>query len=156
MDWLAVIGLISVGVFLIVAEILFIPGIFIAGTAGVVLSIWGVYISYDTFGSTAGTITLVIAAAANIGAFVLALRGKTWQKFSLKESHTSRTNKNPIDLVKIGDVGKSLSVLKPVGKALFSEKEVEVYSKGNYIAENVDVEIISIDSNKIIVQEINN
>ena len=155
MEWITILGLISVGIFLVIAEILFIPGIFIAGTAGVLLSVWGVYMGYDTFGNTTGTIILVGTIVSNIAAFYLAFRSKTWERFSLKQSHTSRVNESiKIDL-KVGDRGTTLSTLKPVGKALFQENILEVRSKGNYIEENVEIEIERIESSKIIVKSIN-
>ena len=156
MDWIAIVGLITLGIFLVIAEVLFIPGVFIAGTLGVILSIWGVTISYDAYGSTIGTITMIAAIIGNISAFVITLRGKTWERFSLRESHTSKVNEHGSDFLNVGDKGIALSVLKPIGKALFNDKEVEVRTKGNYVEENSDIEVISIDSNKIIVRKFNN
>lgn len=155
MEWITIISLILLGVFLVISEILFIPGIFIAGTIGVLCSIYGVYLSYDYFGSTTGTIVLVAAIGANIMAFVLALRGKTWEKFSLRQAHTARVNDDLKFDLKIGDRGKTISTLKPVGKAIFNDNVVEVRSKGNYLDENVEIEIERIDSTKIFVKTVN-
>ena len=57
--------------------------------------------------------------------------------------------------LKEGDVGESSSSLKPIGKALFGDKEYEVSSRGNFITEKQSVKIIKIDKNKIYVESNN-
>lgn len=153
-EWLTIFGLIAIGIFLVIAEVLFIPGIFIAGSLGILFSAYGVYLGYDYFGDTVGTIVLIGAIVGNILAFVLAFRGKTWQRFSLRESHTSKVNEDDQPNLQVGDRGKTISTLKPVGKALFNEKMIEVRSKGNYIDENVEIEIERIESSRILVKPI--
>lgn len=54
----------------------------------------------------------------------------------------------------IGDKGQTISSLKPIGKALFQENEIEVSSNGGFVNENIEIEIIRIESNKIFVQPI--
>lgn len=155
MEWFVVIGLILLGIFLVVAEIIFIPGIFIAGSVGTLISIYAIYYSYNTFGDVIGTITLAFTVIGNIVGVTLALRGKSWEKVSLKESHTSKVNENLYSTFRIGDKGISISALKPVGKALIGGKEIEVVSYGGYISENIEIEIIKLGHNKIIVTQTN-
>lgn len=153
-EWITVIGLILVGIFLVVAEIIFIPGIFIAGSIGAGLSIYSVYLSYDYFGSDTGVIVMIGAVLANILALVLALRGKSWERFSLKQTHSSRVNEQYDYNLQIGDKGVTTSSLKPIGKALFNDEVIEVRSMGNFVNENIDVKILTIESRKIIVEPI--
>lgn len=154
MEWLTIIGLIAVGIFLVVAEIIFIPGIFIAGTAGVLLSIWGVYLSFESYGSTVGVIVLISTVVANISAVFFTLRGKTWEKFSLHDEHTAKVNEHRTESIQIGDRGMTVSVLKPIGKAIFNDQVIEVSTKGSYIEEKSEIEVINISSNKIIVEKV--
>ncbi|WP_436515018.1 NfeD family protein [Ekhidna sp. To15] len=154
MELITIISLILIGIFLVIAEILFIPGIFIAGTVGVLCSIYGVYLSFDYYGNETGVIVLIATILTNVLAFVLAFRGKTWERFSLRQSHVAKVNEDiKIDL-NVGDTGKTISVLKPIGKAIFNEIVVEVRSKGNYIDENVEIEIERIESKKIFVKTV--
>lgn len=155
MEWITIISLILLGIFLVISEILFIPGIFIAGTIGVLCSIYSVYLSYDYFGTTTGTIVLISTIALNVLSFVLAFRGKTWEKFSLRQSHIAKVNEDFKYDLKIGDKGKTISTLKPIGKAIFNDSVLEVRSKGNYIDENVEIEIERIDSTRIFVKTVN-
>ncbi|SNS96950.1 NfeD-like C-terminal, partner-binding [Ekhidna lutea] len=154
MEWFTIISLILVGAFLVIAEILFIPGIFIAGTLGVLCSIYGVYLSFEYFDSTTGTIVLILAVIVNVLSLVLAFRGKTWERFSLQQSHESKVNQDFKHSLKLGDKGRTISTLKPIGKAIFNDVVIEVRSKGNYVDENVEIEIEKIDNTRIFVKPI--
>ncbi|MEQ8470535.1 MAG: hypothetical protein RIC35_05085 [Marinoscillum sp.] len=153
MEWLLIIGFILFGTALVVAEILFVPGIFIAGSIGVIIAGYGVYTSYESFGSTVGTITLVATVFTNVLAIYFSLRGNSWNSFSLKESHISRFNDERILDVKLGEEFKTISVLKPIGKVIHNGIELEVKSSGDYIEENKIVYVSKIDKNLIIVKE---
>ncbi|MFK7952357.1 MAG: NfeD family protein [Ekhidna sp.] len=153
-EWITVIGLVLVGIFLVVAEIIFIPGIFIAGSIGVGLSIYGVYLSYDYFGSDIGFIVMIAAVIANVVGLTLALRGKSWERFSLKQTHNSRVNEQYDYNLHVGDEGMTSSSLKPIGKAFFNDEIIEVRSMGNFVKEETKVKILSIESGRIIVEPI--
>ena len=154
-EWVTIISLILIGAFLVIAEILFIPGIFIVGSLGVGCSAYSIYLSYQYFDRTTATLILLATIAINVVSFILAFRGKTWQRFSLKQTHGSKVNDEFKIELKVGDVGKTISKLKPVGKALFGDTEIEVRSKGKYIDENVEIEIEKIDSSKIFIKTVN-
>jgi membrane-bound ClpP family serine protease len=79
---------------------------------------------------------------------VLSLRGKSWERFSLKETNVSKVNEVSLQ---IGDLGVTLSSLKPYGKALFGDSEVEVRSNGEFLEENTNVIIVNIESSRIFV-----
>ena len=53
----------------------------------------------------------------------------------------------------IGDVGESVSALKPIGKAMFDDKEFEVTSLGGWIDEHQKIKIIKLDNHKILVEK---
>lgn len=152
MDWITVIGLVLLGIFLLVAEIIFVPGTTIVGILGLLFSIYGIYLSYDYFGAITGSIFLVSALLINVIALVVAFKGKSWERFSLKSSITGKFNEDFKPELNEGDVGQSISSLKPMGKALFNDIEIEVQSNGGYINENVEIEILRIESRKYFVQ----
>ena len=155
MDWITVIGLVLFGIALLIVEIVFVPGTTIIGILGFLFSAYGIYLSYDYFGTTTGTLFLVGSVVINIAALVIAFKGRSWERFSLKGSINSRFNQD-IDLaLKVGDIGKTISSLKPIGKAAFDDQEVEVSSNGGYVNEDVDIEILRIESTKIFVQPVN-
>ena len=82
------------------------------------------------------------------------LKSKTWKKVSLEKMHTTKVSKNTYDKLKIGDIGKSKSVLKPYGKGEFEDKIYEIKSVENYIDENKKIKIIDILQDKILVKKI--
>lgn len=152
MEWLTIIGLMLFGTFLMVAEIIFVPGTTIVGILGFIFSAYCIYLGYDYFGPTTGTLILLGGAVVNILALVFAFKGRSWERFSLKGAITSKFNDEFKNDLKIGDKGVTISSLKPVGKAMFSNDEIEVSSNGVYIDENIEIEVLRIESSKIIVK----
>ena len=97
---------------------------------------------------------MIVAIIGNILALTLALRGKSWERFSLKQTHNSRVNDQYDYNLHAGDEGITTSSLKPIGKALFNEKVIEVRSMGNFVNEETKVKILKVESDKIIVEPI--
>ncbi len=155
MEWLTIIGLMLFGTFLIVAEIIFVPGTTVVGILGFIFSAYCIYLGYDYFGPTTGTLILIGGAILNVLALVLAFKGKSWERFSLKGTMEGRFNEEMKHDIKVGDRGRSISSLKPVGKALFGEIEMEVSSNGGFVNENIEIEVVRIESSKIIIEPVN-
>lgn len=155
MEWITIIGLIFLGTFLIIAEIIFVPGTTIVGILGFLFSGYGVYLGYDYYGAGTGTMILISTLLVNVIALVLAFKGKSWERFSLKGSMTGKFNDDFKLELNVGDKGVAISSLKPVGKAMFDEHEIEVRSNGGFVNENVEIEVVRIESSKIFVQPVN-
>ena len=153
-EWLTIIGLLLFGTFLLIAEIIFVPGTTVVGVLGFIFSGYAIYLGYDYYGATTGTLILLGGLLLNVIALVIAFKGKSWERFSLKGSMTSRFNDDFKPNLKEGDKGRTISSLKPIGKAIFEEQEIEVRSSGGFIPENIEIEIQRIESSKIFVQPI--
>lgn len=156
MDWLIIIGLMLLGSFLLVAEIIFVPGTTVVGILGIIFSIYCIYLGYDYYGPTTGTLILIGGLILNVVAVVLAFRGKSWERFSLKESNTGKFNDDFKYEINIGDRGITVSSLKPIGKAMFGEHQIEVRSDGGFVKENIEIEVKRIELSKIFVKPVNN
>ena len=154
-EWLTVISLIVVGIFLIVAEIIFVPGTTIVGILGLVAVIGGVYLGFDYFDTGTGSLILAGTGVFTVLALVLAFRSKAWKKFSLKNTNQAKFNENMTQGLSEGDQGETTSVLRPVGKAEFNDTEYEVKTLGNYLNSGTTIKIIKIDGNDIYVEPIN-
>lgn len=148
-----VILLLLIAIGLVLMEIFLIPGIGIAGVAGAVLMITSLILAYEV-GTTFGHYVLASTGVISVGLVLLAFRTKTWDRLSLKSDIHSKVD-NPALLLTVGDKGKTVSRLNPMGKALFNNKYIEVSSKGAYIETNSEIEIVQIDANKITVIQIN-
>ncbi|WP_421875169.1 NfeD family protein [Marinoscillum sp.] len=154
MEWISVLALIILGIALIVVEVIFVPGTTIVGIMGFVCGGVGIYLGYDYFGPTTGTIIMVFSVLLGFGVIFYSFKSRAWERFSLKGEHRSKYNDGIVVNLQLAQRGKTISSLKPYGKAMFDDQIVEVKSNGAYISENQQVEITKLDSNKIIVKPI--
>ncbi len=125
-DWITVISLVILGIILIIAEIIFVPGTTIVGILGFLSGILGVYLSFTYFGSTTGGWVAFGSSVALAITLYNSFKSKTWDKFSLKDTNSGKVNEDLTSALALGDEGVAISVLKPVGKAEFSDREYEV------------------------------
>lgn len=154
MEWFTIIGFIVLGITLLIIELIFVPGTTIVGIGGFICGGYGIYVAFQTFGNTVGIVTLGVTLAVGLGATIYGLKTKSWEKFSLKKSMDGKFNEEfKFDLT-VGDTGTSISSLKPVGKALFKDNELEVRSSGTFVTENQEIVITKIVDNKIFVEPI--
>ena len=147
-----IIILIILGIFLILLEFFVVPGITVAGIGGILLLIGGVWLSYSTYGVTTGNYVLLSTFFVLIIILSFAFNSKTWQKISLKTQNTGKAKEESNLSVNVGDTGKTISRLAPMGNIMINDKLYEAESKGIYIDENTEIIIISINRNKLIVK----
>ncbi len=155
-EWITVIGLVVFGIILIIVEIVFIPGTTIVGILGCIFGLSGIYLGFQYFGNTVGTIVASVSVVLAVSAIVVSLRNGVWDKLSLKSKLTARVNEDFVQKVGVGEVGKALSTIKPIGNGIFGEKIVEVRSNGDYIAVDSEIRVSKIEESKIYVESILN
>ena len=148
-----VILLLIIAIGLVLIEIFLIPGIGIAGIAGAILMITSLVLAYEV-GTAFGHYVLAGTGLISIGLVLLAFRTKTWDRLILKSDIHSKVDNHATNL-SLGERGKTVSRLNPMGKAMFNNKYFEVSSKGAYIEADSEIEIVQVDHNKIIVIQIN-
>lgn len=153
-EWLTVISMIIVGVILIIAEIIFVPGTTIVGILGLVFMIVGVYFGFDYFSNTTGMVILGSSVLLLSVTIYFSFKSKAWERFSLKGSMQGKVNEGKNNNLTIGLQGIATSTLKPIGKAEFDNNEYEVASQGGYVEAGNKIQIIKIQNNKIIVEPI--
>jgi membrane-bound ClpP family serine protease len=149
-EWITVLSLLIFGLILIVVEVIFIPGTTLVGILGLLSSMYGIYLGYDYFNATTGSVILAGDFVAIGVAFYLGLRSGFWERLSLKQVISSRVNDDEEPLI-IGDIGKTVSSLKPFGKTSFNGQIREVQALDAYIEAGEQVKIISITGKKIYV-----
>lgn len=154
-EWSTVITLLLFGLFLVVAEIVFVPGTTLVGVIGFALLIVGVGLSFKYFGGAAGWIILGTTTVTCGGSLYYSLTSNAWKRFSLKSSIDSKVNEGELDSLKVGMEGKTISALRPIGKAELNNKTVEVKTNGEYLNTGSRIRIIKILFNQIIVEPIN-
>ena len=143
-----VIALLLLGILLLLLEILFVPGTTIVGVGGIILLAIGIYLAYDFIGTTAGHLSLASSVAVIFLALIVLLKGQTWKRMALETNVEGKGVEQLEKLVFVGDRGKTISRLNPVGKALFGEKIFEVSTTGEFVDEDVNIEVVKLDQNR--------
>lgn len=154
-EWITVISLILFGLFLIIAEIIFVPGTTLVGILGFIFLLLGVGLSFTYFGSETGWTTVGVSAVASGLILYYSFKANIWGRFSLKSSIQSKVNEGDLDSLAVGTEGIAVSALRPVGKASLGEKMYEVKTLGEYLDSGSRVRVIKIIMNQIIVEPIN-
>ena len=155
MTWTVIAVLIIIGFLFLLLEVLVLPGTNIAGIIGFILIGIGVWQAYEVYGGTAGTLTLSGTVVLSVVFLYFALKSKTWKKASLKSKIGSRVNVIDREKIKVGDTGRTISRLNPMGKALVNGDYFEVRTTGDYLEPNEVIMVIKIDGNKITVEQKN-
>ncbi len=151
MSWLLIILLIFVGLLLLLLEILVIPGITVAGILGFAGLFIGIWQAYSTYGAISGHITLASTVVITIVTLYFAFKSGTWKKMALKTEIDGKIDHLAGFNLEIGEIGKTISRLAPSGKALFKDSTFEVHTYGEFIDQEKEIRIISLNDNKITV-----
>ena len=149
-----VIALLLLGILLLLLEILFVPGTTIVGVGGIVLLAIGIYLAYDFIGTTAGHISLASSVAVVFLSLIVLLKGKPCKRMALDTNVEGKGVERLEKMVSVGDRGKTISRLNPIGKALFGEKILEVSTTGSFVNEGVTIEVMKVEQNKIKVKTV--
>ncbi len=149
-----VISLVLLGVFFLVVELIFLPGITFGTVLSVVSYVAAIYLGFDRLGVVGGFVTLVVVVALSLVATVLSLRAKTWQRLALNDKIESQSGVKPDVQVQIGDKGVALSRLSPMGKVKIDGREYEAKSDGTYIDQRSEVEVVGFENFAVLVKKI--
>lgn len=153
MTWFILISLLTIGLVLVITEILFVPGTTLVGILGVVVTIVGIYYAFISFDSQFAWIILGLTLLLNFSVLIYGFRSGVWKKFALKESITSRAFDDRLLGLEVGMEGKTISDLKPIGKAEFLNRIFEVKSNSGFISVGSKVFITKLENNTIIVKK---
>lgn len=147
-----IILLIVIGVVLLLAELLLLPGITIAAIASFCCLVGASAWVFSEFGVGLGFLTLGIITLLVIIILAIFLRPKTWNKMALKTEIKESINA-PIDkLVPSDSTGRALTRLAPMGKVLIEGQTYEAKTMGAYIDEGTQIKVIGYDNQNVIVE----
>ncbi len=147
-----VITLILVGLVLIFAEILLIPGVGVAGILGLLSMGGSCFYAFYEFGNTTGAIITAVNVVLVVALAVWILRAKTWKRMALETNIDSKAVSSEASVLAVGDRGRTLTRLAPMGSARFGDYVIEVKAVEGMLDPNVDVEVVLIEDNKIYVK----
>lgn len=145
-----IILLILIGIFLLIMEILFVPGM-VLGFISVILMLVGVIFSFKDYGTTTGFIVLVSTGIATGLAVYWAFRSPLWKKLQVHSLIDGKANATASS-IQVGDTGKTISRLNPMGKALINGLHVEVQVQEGFVDPDKDITVIKVQQSKVFVK----
>jgi membrane-bound ClpP family serine protease len=150
-----IIILIVLGILLFVIEFLLIPGVTVAGIGGLILTVFGVYKAFNDYGPEVGVWVLIGTILLSVFVIAMSLRARTWSRLMLKTNVDGKVDRDLTEeQVKIGDRGKALTRLAPMGKIIVNDLVREAKSVEGYINEHSDIEVVSVEGTRISVKPV--
>ena len=149
--WL-IIALVLIGVLLLVAELVLLPGISVAGVGALLAFGVAIFYAFFEYGVLWGVVTLTVTVVLAVIAVFVSLRSNTWQRLSLKTTIDSASIPTPQqNNIRMGQVGITLTRLAPMGKVRIGEVTVEAKAVDDFIDPKQPVEVIGFDNTVVIV-----
>lgn len=148
-----IITLILLGLVLIFAEILLIPGVGVAGILGLLSISGSCFYAFHQIGTTAGVIVTAVNAALLVALTIWVLRAKTWKRLTLETTVDGKAIVSD-ETVSVGERGVTVTRLAPMGMVRFGGESVEVKALEGMIDPGVDVEVVMIEDKRIYVQPV--
>jgi membrane-bound ClpP family serine protease len=145
-----VISLVIIGLLLVFAEILIIPGVGVAGILGVAAMAGSCVYAFLEIGQTAGVIVTAVNAVLLVLITIWVLRAKTWERLALATNIDSKAIVPEAEVVP-GTVGVTITRLAPMGTARFGDLRLEVTAREGIIDPGVEVEVVEVDGIKVYV-----
>lgn len=154
MDLITVLILILIGLVLLLVELIFLPGTTFIGILGFLILAVGVWLGYEKLGMAQGHVILSVALVLSIAIVAFSFKADVWSKFALKDVNHSRVNENIKSKLQAGDIGRTLSALRPSGTAMFEDQPYEVHTNGEFLNAGTTVIITRINHHKVIVKPV--
>ncbi|MDR2886207.1 MAG: NfeD family protein [Rikenellaceae bacterium] len=153
--WL-IVALVVVAALLLVAELILIPGISVAGIGALLADGVAIWIAFARYGTQGGLIAIGVIVMLSAVAVAIALRSKTWDRLSLKNNIDSTSQVFPeSENVKVGERGVTVTRLAPMGKVRIGNETYEAKSIDSYVDENSPIEVTGFENFNVIVKKLN-
>ena len=150
-----IITLIVIGIILLVAELVLLPGISVAGIAAFVSFAAAIFYGFFHFGVVGGSIIAASIVILSIIAVVVSLRANTWRRLSLKTTIEGTSTPTPEQQnIRIGQQGETITRLAPMGKVRFGEVTIEAKSIDRFLDPHQTVEVIGYDNTAAVVRKV--
>lgn len=147
--------LFMVGIALILIEAV-IPGFGICGIMGIILSVAGVILAMGSFerGLVPTASAMIVGIFATNIMIKRGMKSEFLEKISLNDSLTSTKGYLSVDRpdVSVGDVGYTLTPLKPTGFIFIEGAKLEAISEDGMIEHGEKIVVSKVDGSKVIVR----
>lgn len=146
-----IITLILVGLLLIAAEILLVPGVGVAGILGLMAMGGSCYYAFYEFDNTVGAIVTAVNALLIAALTFYVLRANTWKRMSLETSIDTKALDDDSQYVSLGEVGVAISRMAPMGTVRFGDKTFEAKTLEGIVDPGTQVHVVLIEDGKVYV-----
>ena len=155
MELFYIVLLIVLGLLFLVAELVLLPGVSVGALLALVCDGFAIWLGFRDFGTAGGAGVIGVFLVLSPRLTVVSLRGKTWQRFSLRqEIRSSSTPVLPSEELHAGDRGKTLSRLSPMGKVEIGGRIYEAKSLDAYVDPRREVEVVGFENFSVIVKPV--
>ena len=155
MNVLIILFLVFLGIVLLLIEFAIIPGVTIAGIGGLIMLGAAVFLSFKTYGTLAGFISLIFVLIISPILIYRMFKTRMGKRMMLESKITGISSEIKNGSIKVGDEGVTLSRLAPVGKVRIGNETCEAKSTGNFIDPKTKIRVVEILRAQIIVEPIN-
>lgn len=146
--------LVLLGVFFLVAELVFLPGVSVGAILSLVCYGSAIYLAFSDYGPLTGALVILAVVLLSLAVTVVSLRAKTWQRFSLRQEIRSSSMPRPEEELHAGDRGTTLSRLSPMGKVEIGGRIYEAKSLDSYVDPRREVEVVGFENFSVIVRTV--
>ncbi|MCL1867370.1 MAG: hypothetical protein FWF72_00240 [Paludibacter sp.] len=147
--------LLVLGIVFLIIELFIIPGISIAGIAAGVLLVCAIFFAYSGLGIKAGNITLISSVVLSGAAIGLFMHSRTLDKIELKTEIKSKIDPLKGLNIKVGDTGRTLSRLAPMGKVMIDGNAIEAKTRGEFLEHDTEIIVVEVHSTNVLVAKVN-
>jgi membrane-bound ClpP family serine protease len=151
MDIFLVTLFVVLGIVFFILEIFFLPGVSIGGIVGALFTGAAIWYAFAKISVIAGWIVVAVSVVALIAAFVYFIKGRPLDKMALNKE-LEADNLYDMSNVAVGDEGRTLSRLAPMGKVLVNGEDYEAKVRNGFLDGNVSVIVVAKEGNVLVVE----
>ena len=163
--------LIVAGIVLLLIEVFLIPGFGVAGLIGAALVVLGGFLLLQPFVLPQNAWemevfkrNMLVLGSSVVGVAVAVFllsqylpKSRAFGRLFVVEPPDGMSGAAALEErtsgVKVGDVGRTITPLRPSGKAIFASKPLSVVTEGEFLDEGVEVEVVAVSGNRIVVRK---
>ncbi len=153
----AIILLMLLGMFLLLVELILLPGISLAAIGAAisyVIAVYKAYALYGTAGLVVGSVAVLLSVVVTL---IFCVKTKAWNKLTLKDNIESKSQQSPQEEnVTVGDEGITVTRLAPMGKVMINGKIFEAKSLDSYVDPKTKIRVMGFENFSVIVERIDN
>jgi len=153
-----IIFLILLGLLLFLVEFLIAPGVTIAGIGGAICIVTADVMAFYSHGPKVGLFVLIGTLVVIIFTVVLMLKSGTWKKLMLNKQIDGKVDLVHMEegKVKVGDRGIAITRLNPMGRVQVNDEFYEAKALDKLIDQKTEIEVLKVETNKLIVKPVKN